>query len=495
MKSRFNYRKYSEDNPDLAEHFGGVNEAQLKNHYDQYGYREMRGVPETTIFVTVEGLLCSDDGHIYISGWCDRRVFSTLDVTIRVGYMQYEFGEIEPCWYHRDDVSAVLGDFSRPSGYIAILKVPKEDFLVAPEVEVFICRQKIRAEPVMRFMSVDRFLNEALAATATLADRPAGTTVEHARKLTPAFDGIWKDYLASLSFTQIFESRRIETCKQSIIITLYRGFDMLLVQLAELSGFLSSHEAEVIVVGNDLTAPEEMLARVTAFCQLHDVAIRIFLCSGNSGFSAGNNFGAEMARGETLIFMNPDIFPPEGDEAQALDFLSSDPGTALHGAMLYYGDGMLMHSGMYSVRDLVFDPKSGVTHNLLRVEHFGKGLSHRVDDSQQKLDAALVSIKDDILLVSAALWKVSKAKFEEIGGLSTEYIFAYYEDSDFCLRWRSAGNEVKLDSSSRWIHMEGVGKALPPSVRTFMWLNRALYSQKFEASPLVVDTSEDLKLL
>ena len=202
-----------------------------------------------------------------------------------------------------------------------------------------------------------------------------------------------------------------------------------------------------------------------------------------------------MARGDTLIFMNPDIFPPEGDEAQALDFLSSDPGTALHGAMLYYGDGMLMHSGMYSVRDLVFDPKTGVTHNLLRVEHFGKGLSHRVDDSQEKLDAALVSIKDDILLVSAALWKVSKAKFEEIGGLSTEYIFAYYEDSDFCLRWRSAGNEVKLDSSSRWIHMEGVGKALPPSVRTFMWLNRALYSQKFEASPLVVDTSEDLKLL
>ena len=495
MKSRFNFRKYSEDNPDLVQHFGGADEARLKNHYVRHGYRELRGVSEPQIFITVEGLIGSDDGHFYLAGWCDRRVFSTLNITIKVGYMYYEFGEIEPCWYHREDVSGVLGDFARPSGYVAMLKVPSDEFLMSPDVEIYINSLKIREEPVMRFMSVDRFLNESLGATALLADRPAGTTVSHAHQLMPAFTGLWQDFLASLSFTQVFENRPLENCKQSIVITLYRKFDMLLVQLAELSEFLTTHDAEIIIVGNDLAAPEEMLARVTAFCQIHDISIRLFLCSGNSGFSAANNFGAEQARGDTLIFMNPDIFPPEGDEDQALQFLTSDPGDALHGAMLYYGDGMLMHSGMYSVRDLAFDPKTGDTHKLLRVEHFGKGLSHQVDGDQDSLDEALAGIRDDVLLVSAALWKVSKAKFDELGGLSMDYIFAYYEDSDFCLRWLEAGNEIKLDSSSRWIHMEGVGKAMPPSVRAFMWLNRAMYSKRFEASPLVVDTAEDLKLL
>ncbi len=495
MKRLFNYKKYSEDNSDLVSHFAGIDEAQLCDHYITYGHRELRGVPEARVSMDLDGMLFSDAGYIYLAGWCDRRVFSTLTVSLRIGYMTYDFADLDPCWYQRDDVSNVLGDYSNPAGYILLLSIPPEELVLAPNVSIYINGIKQREEPLIRFLSVDRFLNEALGAVASLATRPAGGTFDQALKLSEAFGEVWQSYLVTQSFVPVFENRPLKSCQQSIIITLHRKFDMLLVQLSELAKFLTTHDAEVIVVGNDLIAPEEMRARVTAFCQIHDISIRLILCSGNSGFSAGNNHGAKVARGDTLIFMNPDIFPPEGDAEQALAFLSSDPGDALHGAMLYYGDGMLMHSGMYSVRDLAFDAKRGKSCNLLRVEHFGKGLSHRVDDNQDGLDKALAGVRQDILLVSAALWKVSKAEFDAIGGLSTDYIFAYYEDADFCLRWRDSGREIVLDSTSRWLHLEGVGKETPPAVRSFMWLNRAFYSRRFETSPLVVDTAQDLQLL
>lgn len=495
MKSRFNFRKYSEDSPDLLEHFGGVDEVQLHNHYIRHGHREMRGVAEPRQFLTLEGVVLSDAGHVFLAGWCDRRMFARLNISLRIGYMIYDFPDVEAAWYHRDDVSGATGDYNTPSGFVALLKIPAEDFLMAPVMRVLINDQWMWESNAVRYLSSANFMQEALGAVAVLADRPAGTTFEQACILAPEYIDLWKGVLASLKFAKVFESKPGQSCKQSIIITLHRKFDMLMVQLAELAEFLKSCDAEMVIVANEMHAVEQMVMRVTAFCQIHDVSIRIYSCSGNSGFSAANNFGAEQALGETLIFMNPDVFPPEGDEAQALDFLLSDPGDALHGAMLYYGDGMLMHSGMYSVRDVAFDPREGKSHNLLRVEHFGKGLSHRVDDDQEGLKEALVGVREDILLVSAALWKVSKKGFFEMGGLSTDYIIAYYEDSDFCLRWREAGRPVVVDSSSRWIHMEGVGKEKPPSVRSFMWLNRAIYSDRFDDSRFVVDTALDLQLL
>ncbi len=494
-KKKFNFQKYAQDFPELAEHFGGEDEVRLKHHFDRHGYSELRGVHDPRMFATIEGVLLSDAGYAMIIGWCDRRVFEQVNFTLRIGYTIYEFDAPEICWYDRDDVNNVVGDTVQPSGYIALLKMGEPLTHIAPDVSVLINNLPFYEDQHVRFLSVDKFLNQALGAVATLADKPAGQTVENGRTLLPGFDEIWKKYLDQLSFVQVFENKPVARCAQSIIITLYRKFDMLLPQLAELAPFLTGSDAEVIIVGNDLQGYIPMVNQVTSFCMIHDISLRIFVCSDNSGFSQGNNYGAQQARGDTLIFMNPDVFPPEGAAEQAFAFLSEDPGEALHGAMLYYGDGMLMHSGMYSVSDIAANTKTGVSSNLLRVEHFGKGLSHRVEDSPEQLQEALADLREDVMLVSAALWKVSKAAFDDMGGLSTDYIFAYYEDADFCLRWRQAGRPIVLDQGSRWIHMEGVGKDMPPAVRSFMWLNRIHYSLQFQDSPLVVDSIADQALL
>jgi GT2 family glycosyltransferase len=162
--------------------------------------------------------------------------------------------------------------------------------------------------------------------------------------------------------------------------------------------------------------------------------------------------------------------------------------------MLYYGDGLLMHSGMYVVQDRVFDAK-GATDLALRVEHFGKGLTLDIDADRGDVSKAVASIPQQICIPSAALWKIRKKQFAKMGGLSTDYIYAYYEDAALGLDALAEGVPVMIDTSARWIHMEGVGKSMPPHVRSFMWLNRSYFSMAYARKPHVVDTQLDLSLL
>ncbi|CAN0570241.1 unnamed protein product, partial [Ectocarpus sp. 12 AP-2014] len=397
------------------------------------------------------------------------------------------------CWFQRQDVAEATGDFDRPSGFLVMARLP--EFHMHSDVSLMINGKTCHEIRTTRWMSAQSFMSEALSTCAVLADRPVGATLQMAARMAPGFGQVWSSYLDRLSFTRLCETGAGRAVERSIIVTLYRDISMLMPQLETLAPALSGQPVELIVVANEFTGDTRLLAeQVAAFSQIHDVALSVHLCSGNSGFSAGNNYGARVARGEVLIFMNPDIFPPEGQEDQAFAFLSGDPGEGLDGALLYYGDGSLMHSGMYTTADQAVDARQGFSDPVMRVEHYGKGLSLHVDDDAATTDAALREVPDEGLLVTAALWRIRKSVFEEMGGLSTEYIIAYYEDADFCLKMLEAGRPVRLDRS-RWIHMEGVGKPKPGMLRTVMWLNRALYSRRFAASPFVAPAATDLSKL
>ncbi len=492
MKTTFLHDRYAEGNSDIAQSCGPDDAAALKQHFENYGARENRGV-RLSDYLTLEGVICSEKGHVYLAGWADRRIVHAIDLTIEVGYLSYDLGPIRPVWFYRDDVAQATGDTTRPSGFVAILKI--EDLQLHSRVAIRINDQKMFETETMRWMSADHFLDRTLGACAMLADRPAGEALAAAEELYAPFRDLWSEFLSGVSFTRAFAHRTDEPVEQSIIIALYRNADMLIPQLECLAEALRDSAIEVIVVANQLQDAETVVRRLAGFCQLHDIRLALYLCPRNAGFSVANNFGADMARGQTLIFMNPDIFPPEQAPAQALDFLTSDPGDGLTGALLYYGDGMLMHSGMYVAADIASDPRSGRSGTILRCEHYGKGLAHHVDDGPEALEQALRDVPTEGLLVTAALWKIRKSLFDEMDGLSTDYLFAYYEDADFCLRLLQAGHPVRLDRTSRWIHMEGVGKPKSPTMRCFMWLNRALFTRRFAKSDLVAPAETDLFLL
>lgn len=490
MKSNFQFQQYAADNPDLSSSYGQDDDVSLTDHFFRHGVREMRGLnPED--YMRLEAVMCSQKGHVYLAGWADRRIIQDFLISIEIGYMRYDFDEVDICWYHRPDVSVVTGDDVSATGFLAMCQIPEP--VLHPRMIIYINNRAVHRTGQARYSSIDRFMHQALGACAVLADRPVGTSLAHAQTLNTPFRNLWQDVLRQMTFTCAFRHRAEDPVERSIIITLYRKADMLLMQLQALAPFLADSQSEVIIVGNQLQGTALLVEQLKAFCQIHDVRLSLYICSGNSGFSAGNNHGAQVARGDVLIFMNPDVFPPAHDPGQAFAFLERDPGEELHGALLYYGDGLLMHSGMYTTGDLVFDERTGESHTALRVEHFGKGLSHHIEDPS--LDGVMEASAGRPVLVSAALWKIRKSTFFSLGGMPTDYVCAYYEDADFCLKALSAGHTVKVDETSRWIHMEGVGKAMPPAVRTFMWLNRALFSRRHAENPFVVGVTEDLSLL
>lgn len=493
VHKEFMVEDYISTNSDLAEHFQDFDPDGIVRHFEEFGCIERRGI-RLSDYIYVESVLCSDKGDFLVTGWADRRIFKSIEVSVQVGYVRYSFPDADPCWYDRPDVNSVLGDHEQPSGFVVLLRADESDFLIHSALAIAINGLPLIQQNIARWLSSERFLVEAMAACATLADRPIGETLESGQRLHRGFLPVWERIVEGMKFSEILSVNGDRKVRSSIIITIYRRADMLLMQLSELAGFLERAAVEVVVVLNDVANASLLVEEVMAFCQIHPISISIHSCSGNSGFSAGNNYGARMARGNILVFMNPDIFPPLENIEGALGFLVSDPGEGLHGTMLYYGDGLLMHSGMYVVQDLVLHPEGG-TSNALRVEHFGKGLTLDINADRQALHHAVAAIPPQYCIPSAALWKIRKKQFFKLGGLSTDYIYAYYEDAAFGLNALREGVPVVIDTSGRWIHLEGVGKSMSAHMRTFMWLNRSHFSEQYAGTPQVVDTLMDQSLL
>lgn len=493
VRKEFMVEDYISTNSDLAAHFEDFDREGIFRHFEEFGCVERRGI-RLSDYIYVESILCSDRGDFLIMGWADPRIFRSLEIAVQVGYVRYRFPDAEPCWYDRPDVNAVLGGRDRPAGFAVLVRADETDFLIHSALAVTINGVPVYQQNVARWLSSEQFLIDAMSACATLADRPIGETLASGKTLHRQLLPVWNRVVDGMKFSKVLAVNDDRKVRSSIVITIYRRADMLLMQLSELAAFLERAAVELVIVLNDVANAAVLVEEVLAFCQIHPISISVYNCSGNSGFSAANNFGASVARGGILVFMNPDIFPPEDNAEGALGFLLSDPGDGLHGALLYYGDGLLMHSGMYVVRDLIFHA-GGETGNALRVEHFGKGLTATIDADRQTLHRAVSGIPEQICIPSAALWKIRKKQFLKMGGLSTDYIYAYYEDAAFGLDALREGVPVAIDTSARWIHLEGVGKSMPPHVRTFMWLNRSHFSEKYAGTPQVVDTLGDQSLL
>jgi len=197
--------------------------------------------------------------------------------------------------------------------------------------------------------------------------------------------------------------------RASIIIVNYDGqahIDTCLNSLRE----VGQRGYEVIVVDNasgDGSA-EHVAAR--------HPQVRLIRNEANLGFGAGNNRGAEWARGEYLAFLNPDTVVEPGWLEALIAALEQDPKAGLATALVLLMDrpdrvntcGNDMHM-------------TGLT--LCR----GMG-AHRGGFSKTVGVGA----------VSGAAFAVRRDLFETLGGFD-ESFFLYMEDSDLSLRARLAG--------------------------------------------------------
>lgn len=150
--------------------------------------------------------------------------------------------------------------------------------------------------------------------------------------------------------------------------------------------------------------------------------VRVVEYKGDFNYSKINNFGVQYAKGEYLLLLNNDteVITPDWMEELLMYAMRKDVGVV--GAKLYYPDKTIQHAGI--VIGLGAHRTAGHTH--YRIPEANVGYMGRLCYAQ------------DVTAVTGACMMVSKALYEELGGLDESFTVAL-NDVDFCLRVREKG--------------------------------------------------------
>lgn len=229
----------------------------------------------------------------------------------------------------------------------------------------------------------------------------------------------------------------------SIIIVNWNSLDYLRKAIASIEAGTSRIEFEIVVIdAASLDGCEEMLRRFYP-------RVRFIQSKRNAGFAKANNEAFTMARGRTLLFLNPDT-EIEGRAIETLyDQLNSLPNAGIVGAKLLNSDGSVQEScirAFPTILNQVLD--SAVLRKLFPTSGlWGMKPLLTGDGAATEVDA-----------VSGACLMIKRSAFERVGMFSTDY-FMYSEDIDLCFKVRKAGLHTYYVPAAVVVHYGGVSSA------------------------------------
>jgi len=165
---------------------------------------------------------------------------------------------------------------------------------------------------------------------------------------------------------------------------------------------------------------------------------------GNVGFARGANMGAETARGEYIVFLNPDANLQDGCIEALVSAFEGQPVPTVVGARVMNTDGTEQRGGrrgeVTPVTTLLsFGHLTSVFKSLAKFE------IHREDEALPEAPVPMPTI-------SGACFALRRADFELLGGFDEGY-FLHVEDIDLCWRARQAGGQVLFQPAAEVIHL------------------------------------------
>lgn len=158
-------------------------------------------------------------------------------------------------------------------------------------------------------------------------------------------------------------------------------------------------------------------------------------------FSRMCNMGAARARGDLLLLLNDDMEIIEKSWLGRMVGQAMQPHTGAVGAKLWYADTrQIQHAGITNL-------KIGPSHKLVTFQ----------DDRDYYYGRNRVAY--NMAGVTAACLMVSKAKYDEVGGLD-EAMAVSYNDVDFCFKLTEAGYYNVLRNDAVLYHHESLSRGL-----------------------------------
>ena len=213
----------------------------------------------------------------------------------------------------------------------------------------------------------------------------------------------------------------------SFVIVAYGTGPILIETIESLSKSTPEIDAELIVIDNPHPRFPD---RAATELRLFTSGVHVIRPDRNLGFGGGCELGALYARGDVLVFINPDVTVSSGWMAPLLATLAADRSISILAPLLLNHDGTVQEAGQ-------------------RLYANGSTVPCTTPPDTEGVEAVDYS--------SAACWVIRRDEHERLGGFDPAYHPAYFEDVDLALRARSLGGRCVVDRGVAIIHHQGSG--------------------------------------
>ena len=229
--------------------------------------------------------------------------------------------------------------------------------------------------------------------------------------------------------------------KLSVIVVNYNVKYFLEVCLHSVLRAAAGMNVEVIVVDNNSTDGSNAMLRE----QFPTVVL--IENKDNRGFSKANNQGVAIAKGEYILFLNPDTVMPEDFFSKTLAYMDAHPEAGALGPRLIDGKGQFAPDAKKSFPSLsvAIFKTTGINKLFSRSAYFNKYYAVHVGERE----TAAVDV------LSGCCMLVRRSAMDKAGGPFDEDYFMYCEDVDLSYRIEKAGFKNIYFPDADLIHYKG----------------------------------------
>lgn len=251
----------------------------------------------------------------------------------------------------------------------------------------------------------------------------------------------------------------------SVIVVTYNTGGL----IRECLGQITQASLEVIVVDN------ASVDETVSIIEDEFPTVKLIKNQENLGFGVANNQGVEVAKGQYVIILNPDlIISPEAIQEMAV-YLEEHAHIGIVGPCILNAEGSLSLSARppYSVRGVL-----GVYFGLERL--FPALIYEEYERRLTSTDAP-----QSVAWLQGACLMMKKSLFNTLGGFD-EHFFLFAEDTDLCDRVWQGGYEVVYFPRVTAKHYESTSVSRFPYISVLHYHTSPLYYFRKRHQPLKV---------
>lgn len=219
---------------------------------------------------------------------------------------------------------------------------------------------------------------------------------------------------------------------------------------------------EIIIVDN---ASPKKLPKVIS----KDKSITIIKSSINKGFGYGCNLGSKSAKGEYLLFLNPDTVLLKSSITKLLKTFNNINKVGIVGPAMIDGN----NKNLPTINAFITIQRAIFAYSFLNKLFPKNPISKKFWMLGENREKTMT-----VDVISGACMLIKKELFKEIGGFD-ERFFMYFEEQDLCYRVKKAGFKAIFNPEAKIIHTLGASLSDKKVIKNYFQKSRYLYSMKY----------------